>query len=76
MCAYQVVREVGPVTTWTSQGPAQPCVLSIWMVPLVAASTGVPQGTEKSVPVCQLVQWLPLPPQLFWLVPAKLAGTG
>ena len=31
---------------------------------------------EKSVPVCQLLQWPPRPPQLSRLLPGKPGGTG
>ena len=76
MWAYQVATESGPVTTLTSHVPAQAWLVSISTVPLVAARTGVPHGTEKSVPVCQLLQWLPVPPQLWLSVPMNPGGTG
>src|SRR5215217_7642436 len=76
MWAYQVVSDRGPVLTLTSQGPAQLWLVSMVTVPPCEASTGVPQGTEKSVPVCQLDQWLPASPQLRWSASARSAGTG
>ena len=76
MWAYQVATESGPVTTLTSQVPAHAWAVSISTAPAVAARTGVPHGTEKSVPVCQLLQWLPLPPQLWLSVPMNSGGTG
>ena len=76
MWAYQVATESGPVTTLTSHVPAHAWSVSISTVPLVAARTGVPHGTEKSVPVCQLPSGSPLPPQLWLSVPTNAGGTG
>ena len=59
------------------QPRACPCLARVDLDrPAVAASTGVPHGTEKSVPVCQLLQWLPVPPQLWLSVPMNAGGTG
>lgn len=64
MCAYQVVSELGPVVTLTSQVPAHTWVVSISTAPAWAAYAGVPHGALKSVPVCQDDQCEPVACQL------------
>ena len=64
--AYQVVSCPIPVLTSTSQRPAQDWSVRITTCPAVAASTGVPQPTDRSVPVWHRAQWEPWPPQLCW----------
>ena len=57
MCAYQVVSRPTPVLTCTSQRPAHAWSVRTTTVPAVAASTGVPHATDRSVPVWALAQW-------------------
>ena len=57
MCAYQVVSWPMPVLTCTSHRPAHDWSVRTTTVPDVAASTGVPQATDRSVPVCHCAQW-------------------
>src|SRR4051812_46349980 len=76
MCAYQVVNRLVPVETCTSRGPAQAWSVRTTTVPAVAASTGVPQATERSVPVWRWDQRAPVPPQLCWSTYPLEAGSG
>ena len=64
MWAYQVVSCPMPVLTCTSHRPAHPWSVRMSTRPEVAARTGVPQATDRSVPVCIRIQCEPWPPQL------------
>src|SRR4051812_7670725 len=76
MCAYQVVNRPVPMETSTNHGPAQAWSVRTITVPAVAASTGVPQATERSVPVWPWDQRDPVPPQLCWSTYRLEAGSG